>query len=79
MANPRSQCTRAPSPGTPISHETTGIETFAIDTSGGDEDDQPGIEVSFRAPRFRTVGKFLRPKALVHPKTRTVAIANLPT
>ena len=41
MANRRSRCTRGPSPGTPIGHETTGIETSAIDTSGGEEDDQP--------------------------------------
>src|ERR1035441_10987370 len=41
MANPGSRCTRGLSPGTPIGHETTGGETFAIDTSGVEEDEQP--------------------------------------
>src|ERR1035441_5679438 len=41
MANPGSRCTRGLSPGTPIGHETTGGEFFAIDTSGVEEDEQP--------------------------------------
>src|SRR5664279_3590574 len=49
-ANLRSRWIREPSPGTPTGRETTGIETSAIHTSGGEEDDQTGVEVGFRAP-----------------------------
>src|ERR1039457_7099219 len=70
-ANLRSRWIREPSPGT--GHETTGIETFAMDTSGGEEGDQTEVEVGFRARRSEQWSTLLRSTALAE-RRKVVAV-----
>src|ERR1017187_5062515 len=72
-ANLRSRWIREPSPGTPTGHETTGIETFAMDTSGGEEGDQTEVEVGFRTRRSEQWSTLLRSTALAE-RRKAVAV-----
>src|ERR1022692_2164716 len=72
-ANLRSRWKREPSPGTPTGRETTGIETSAMDTSGGAEGDQTGVEAGFRARRSEQWSTLLRSTALAE-RRKAVAV-----
>ncbi len=71
--NLKSEYIKGPSPGTPIGHETIGIETTALGASGGEEGNLLRADVGFRVHQVSSRGLCFIQQHLQNPANAKLA------